>query len=75
MKTYLSIMISSEGSLASKITEKLKELGFDTSLGSHDFVYNWKDKDIVPAQVINFVDKVQRQLKGMGVRFSTTTIK
>ena len=75
MKTYLSIMISSEGSLASEITEKLKELGFGTSLGSHDFVYTWKDKEIVPAQVINFVDKVQRQLKGMGVRFSTTTIK
>lgn len=68
-------MISSEGSSASEITKKMRELGFETSLGSHDFVYNWKDKDIAPAQVINFVDKVQRQLKGMGVRFSTTTIK
>ena len=74
MKTYLSIMISSEGSLASEITEKLRNLGFETSLGSHDFVYTWKDKEIVPNDVIKFVDKVQTQLKGMGVRFSTTTI-
>ncbi len=75
MKTYLSVMISSEGALASEITAKLKELGFETSLGSHDFVYTWKEKDIAPAQVINFVDRVQRKLNGMGVRFSTTTIK
>jgi len=68
-------MISSEGSLASEITEKLKNLGFETSLGSHDFVFTWKDKDIAPSEVIKFVDKVQTQLKGMGVRFSTTTIK
>jgi hypothetical protein len=68
-------MISSEGSLASEITEKLRNLGFVTSLGSHDFVYDWKDKDVAPVEVINFVDRVQGQLKGMGVRFSTTTIK
>ena len=68
-------MISSEGSMASDITERLKNLGFETSMGSHDFVYTWKDKDIAPTEVIKFVDKVQNQLKGMGVRFSTTTIK
>jgi hypothetical protein len=75
LKTYLSLMISSEGSLASEITQKLRNLGFNTNLGSHDFVYDWKDRDVAPAEVINFVDRVQGQLKGMGVRFSTTTIK
>jgi hypothetical protein len=68
-------MISSEGSLASEVTEKLRNLGFSTSLGSHDFVYDWKDRDVAPVEVINFVDRVQGQLRGMGVRFSTTTIK
>ena len=58
MKTYLSLMISSEGSLASEITEKLRNLGFNTSLGSHDFVYDWKDRDVAPVEVINFVDRV-----------------
>jgi hypothetical protein len=67
-------MISSEGSLASEITDKLRDLGFETSLGSHDFVYDWKDKDVPPTEVIKFVDKVQTQLKGMGVKFNATTI-
>ena len=75
MRTYISVMISSEGSLASEITEILREEGFETTLGSHDFVYNWKKKDVTSAEVINFVDKIQRKLKGMNVRFSLTTIK
>ena len=75
MKTYISILISSEGDKASNITEKLTDLGFETTLGGHDFVYDWKKKEITPMEVINFVDKVQNQLKGMNVRFSITTIK
>ncbi len=75
MKTYLSIFISSEGDRASNITEKLRDIGFDTTLGSHDFVYDWKNKEVTPTEVINFVDGVQNKLKGMNVRFSITTIK
>lgn len=75
MKTYISIFISSEGDKASRITEKLTGLGFETTLGGHDFVYDWKNKEITPTEVINFVDKVQNQLRGMNVRFSITTIK
>lgn len=75
MQTYISVMISSEGGLASEITEKLQELGFKTTLGGHDFVYKWDKRDIAPVEVINFVDKIQRKLQGMNVRFSLTTIK
>jgi hypothetical protein len=75
LKTYISIFISSEGSKASRITEILCDMGFETTLGSHDFVYDWKNKEVTPTEVINFVDKVQNHLKGMNVRFSISTIK
>ena len=75
MKTYLSVLISSEGTSASDITEQLQNLGFETTMGSHDFVYDWKNNDVATEEVITFVDKVQRKLKGMNVRFNLTTFK
>jgi len=38
-------------------------------------VYDWKNHEVTPTEVVNFVDKVQNKLKGMNVRFSITTIK
>jgi hypothetical protein len=73
MKTYVTVTISSEGEKASIIAEKFKELGFKSTLGTHDFVYEWKGKDIAPVQVINFVDKVQTKLKGKNVLLNFTT--
>ncbi len=75
MKTYVTVTISSEGESASKIANMFKELGFKSTLGTHDFVYKWKGKDIAPMQVINFVDKVQKKLKGTNVLLNFTTIQ
>lgn len=74
MRTYITVTLSSEGGKASEITEMLGELGFQTTLGSHDFVYDWKDKTVSADMVINFIDKVQSKLKGMNVLISATTI-
>lgn len=74
MKTYVTVTISSEGEKASIIAERFKKLGFKSTLGTHDFVYEWKEKDVVPMRVINFVDKVQEKLKGMNVLLNFTTL-
>ena len=74
MKTYVTVTINSEGEKASIIAEKFKELGFKSTLGTHDFVYEWKGKDIAPVQVINFVDRVQMKLKGKNVLLNFTTL-
>ncbi len=74
MKTYVTVTINSEGEKASIIAEKFKELGFKSTLGTHDFVYEWKGKDIAPVQVINFVDRVQTKLKGKNVLLNFTTL-
>ena len=73
MKTYLSIIINSEGGLPSDITDKLKAMGFETTLGSHDFVYAWPDPDTTHEKVVEFINKVQEDLKGQRVRFTVNT--
>jgi hypothetical protein len=42
MKTYVEIIVSTEGEKASIITDKFFEMGFKTTFGEHDFVFNWK---------------------------------
>ena len=74
LKTYLSLMINTDSCLPSEITNKLEVLGFETSLGSHDFVYTWKD-EVTHEHVVSFIDRVQQELKGMNVRFNVTSMK
>jgi hypothetical protein len=49
-------------------------MGFETTFGSYDFVYNW-GKDVAQNEIFTFVDEVQNKLKGMNVRFNITTVK
>ena len=75
MKTFVTVTLNSDGGLASEVTGILLGMGFNSTLGSHDFVYDWKSKDIAPAQVIDFVDKVQKKLKGKNVLLQFATVK
>ena len=74
MKTFVTVTLNSDGGLASDVTATLMDMGFNSTLGSHDFVYDWKDKDIAPSQVIDLVDKVQKKLKGMNVLLQFATV-
>ena len=67
-------MISSDGISASDVTKTLKDIGFKTNLGSHDYYFDWDEGNVLPDDVIGFVDTVQKKLKGMNVRFSITTL-
>ena len=58
-----------------QVTDILIDMGFKSTLGSHDFVYDWKSKDITPSQVIDFVDQVQMKLKGKNVLLQFATVK
>ena len=72
MRTFVVVTVSSEGSSASQVTNKLIDMGFEASLGNHDFVYNW-DKNVEPEAVIRFVDDVQKKLQGMNVLLQFVT--
>ena len=73
MKTYVEVYVSSEGEKASIITEKLLELGLETGLGEHDFVYQWKENTVLP-EVLKFVDRIQSRLAGSNAMLKFTTV-
>ena len=75
MITYVTVQISSEGAKASKVNEIMTEIGFEATLGTHDFMYKWKEKNITAERVISFVDSVQAKMKGTGVMMHFTTIR
>jgi hypothetical protein len=74
MRTFVMVTFSSEGGSASQVVNRLMDMGFETNLGTHDFVYHWGKKDVSEQAVIELVDKVQNKLKGMQVmlQFATT---
>ena len=72
MRTYLTVMFSTEGSLPSEIVDRLQMIGFKACTGNYDFVYEW-DNNATLEDTIYFADKVHEVLKDMGVLFSTET--
>ena len=75
MKTFVTLTLNSDGGLASEVVDLILDMGFNSTLGSHDFVYDWKKKDVTPSQVIDLLDKVQKKLKGMNVLLQFATVK
>ncbi len=72
MKTYLTVMFSTEGSLPSEIVDRLQMIGFKACTGNYDFVYEW-GKNATVDDTIYFADKVHEVLKDMGVLFRLET--
>ena len=72
MKTYLTVMFNTEGSLPSEIVDRLQMIGFKPCTGNYDFVYEWC-KNASVGDTIYFADKVHEVLKDMGVLFRLET--
>jgi hypothetical protein len=63
----------SEGASPLKVLEAMRALGFEESMGMHDFVYKWKDKTAV-ADVFRLIGELHQTLKGLDVGYEITTI-
>jgi hypothetical protein len=72
MKTYLTVMFSTEGGLPSDVVDRLQMIGFRPCTGNYDFVYEW-GKNATVEETIYFADKVHEVLKDMGVLFRLET--
>jgi hypothetical protein len=72
MKTYVEILHSTDGIKPSMIFEILTDMGLKPSYGQHDFVYYW-NKDVTFTEIILFLDRLIKKLKGSGaiLKFST----
>jgi len=56
MKTFIRLIVNSEGASPVEIASALGELGFTAALGQHDFVYDWgKKKDIAVEVVLGLI--------------------
>jgi len=74
MKTYLEILVNSEGSSPSIIQDQLLNLGFKATRGNYDFVFEWKKEINAIDELVWFADKVHQVLKGHSVYFKIETI-
>jgi len=73
MRTYVRMIFNSEGANPQEIVKLMRELGFEESMGMHDFVYKWKDRATLE-NVIRLVTDMHARLKGLDVNYEITTI-
>ena len=73
MRTYVRMIFSSEGAGPAEVLRVMKELGFEESMGMHDFVYKWKEKASLD-EIIRLTTEMHERLKGLDVHYEITTI-
>ena len=73
MRTYVRMTFHSEGANPMTVVETMRGLGFEESMGMHDFVYKWKDKAAID-DVIKLMTEMHNRLKGLDVNYEITTI-
>jgi hypothetical protein len=73
MRTYVRMIFQSEGAGPRAVLLAMRELGFEESMGMHDFVYRWKEQSPFE-EVIALVTRMHERLNGMKVSYEITTI-
>jgi hypothetical protein len=73
MRTYVRMTFHSEGADPTKVLAAMRSVGFEESMGMHDFVYRWKEKAGFE-EVIQLVSQMHGRLKGLNVNYEITTI-
>ncbi|MCI4319487.1 MAG: hypothetical protein L3J87_03320 [Thermoplasmata archaeon] len=73
MRTYVRMIFSSEGADPQAVLKVMREIGFEESMGMHDFVYKWKEKASLD-EVIRLTTEMHQKMKGLKVSYEITTI-
>jgi len=73
MRTYVRMTFHSEGANPLKVLDVMRGLGFEESMGMHDFVFKWKEKAGID-EVIRLMTDMHERLKGLDVNYEITTI-
>jgi hypothetical protein len=73
MRTYVRMIFHSEGASPQAVLQTMRELGFEESMGMHDFVYRWKEQSRFE-EVIALVSRMHEKLNGLKVSYEITTI-
>ena len=73
MRTYVRMIFDSEGAGPAEVLRVMKEMGFEESMGMHDFVYKWKERAAFD-EVLQLIGTLHGRLKGLRVNYEITTI-
>ncbi|MDI6691113.1 MAG: hypothetical protein QME50_04485 [Candidatus Bathyarchaeota archaeon] len=73
MKTYLTIIFSSEGANPIEVVERLRSIGFKPLKGVHDHVYDWGKRKVELEDILQVACSVHETLKGCKVLYKLQT--
>ena len=73
MKTYLTLILYSEGANPIEIVERLRSLGFEPVTGVHDHVYDWGRRKVELEDILQIASSVHETLKGLKVFYRLET--
>ena len=73
MRTYVRMIFHSEGATPVDVLRAMRDVGFEESMGMHDFVYKWKEPSGLES-VLELIGKLHARLKGLDVHYEITTI-
>jgi hypothetical protein len=73
MRTYVRMIFHSEGASPALVLKAMREVGFEESMGMHDFVYKWKEPEGIDG-VMALIERLHTRLKGLDVQYEITTI-
>ena len=73
MRTYVRMIFNSEGANPQDVVRIMRQIGFEESMGMHDFVYKWKNRATLD-EVLNLVTDMHQRMKGLHVNYEVTTI-
>ncbi len=73
MRTYLRLVMDSEGAPFSELATLLADLGFRPVQGEYDFLYEW-DREATVRESLFFADRVHTALKGKRIWFQVETV-
>jgi len=71
-KTYLVMFFGTNGKKPSEVAKGIESLGFETTIGPVDFIYEWNEKPS-EEQILELGDKVSEALKNSGAVFNLDT--
>lgn len=74
METYINLFISSDGENIKSIHKKMIDMGLKPTIGEHDFVYSWTGIVTIDEE-LDFIEKVQKKLKGTGAILRFTSVR
>jgi hypothetical protein len=72
-KTYLVLFFGTTGAKPSEVVAKIESLGFKSTLGPVDFIYEWGNKEPLKTQVLELANQLAKNLIGTSCIFNIDT--